>query len=442
MSAINVDNNFDDQSHAIRKSVLRKLNLRIVFFCFILYMVNYLDRVNVGFAALHMNKAIGLSPVDYGFGAGIFFVGYVLFEIPSNMLLYKVGPRLWISRILVTWGIVSCCMALVQGSTSFYTVRFLLGLAEAGFVPGVLLYLTYWFPADERAKATAGFMTATVLSTVVGAPLSGWILSSNPQWFGLASWQWLFILEGVPSILLGIICFFYLVDQPKGGRWLNQQEQEWLLTKLAQERSLIQEQGSQKLSALFRDYRVWLLTFIYMFYVVALYGIVLWLPQIIRSIGGLSDLQVGCLTAVPFLSATCGLLVVARHSDKTGERKWHTVCAAIFGGIFLALSAVVHSPLIGLLFISVAAFGIWAVLGVFWSLPTQFLSGRAAAGGLAAINGFAQIGGAVGPYLVGWIKASTHSFTPALLALAAGPIIAGLLCMAVKVKPKPSVSRH
>ncbi|MEE7492290.1 MFS transporter [Methylobacterium oryzae] len=419
---------------AIRARVLSKLRPRIVLYCFALFLVNYLDRVNVGFAALHMNKDLGLSATAYGFGAGIFFLGYVLFEIPSNMIMHRVGPRRWIARIMVSWGLISCGMAAVRGETSFYLMRFLLGLAEAGFVPGVLLYLTYWYPARDRAKATAGFMTATVLSSVLGAPLSGWILSAEPNWFGLAAWQWLFILEGAPAVILGIVTYFYLVDRPQDGRWLDREERDWLTARLAAEERAVGVAGSHEFRAIFRDPRVWLLTLVYMFNAFALYGVVLWLPQIVRSIGGLTDLQTGAVTAIPFVFAALGLVAVARSSDRTGERKLHTAASAVWGGVFLAASALAPSPLTSLLLLCAAAFGIWAVLGVFWALPTQFLTGSAAAGGLAMINGLAQVSGFSGPYLVGWIRDTTHSFTPALLALSLGPVIAGLLCLALPAR--------
>jgi MFS family permease len=247
---------------AIRNRVLSKLRTRIVLYCFVLFIVNYLDRVNVGFAALHMNRDLGFSATTYGLGAGIFFLGYIAFEIPSNMILHRVGPRLWIARIMVTWGVIACGTAFVRGDVSFCAMRFLLGLAEAGFVPGILLYLTYWFPQQDRAKATAGFMTATVLSTVVGAPVSGWILSVNPNWFGFRGWQWLFILEGMPAIILGVLTYFYLADRPEGGRWLDADEREWLTAELNRERAQVALSGSHEFRAIFRDRRVWLLTLI------------------------------------------------------------------------------------------------------------------------------------------------------------------------------------
>ncbi len=421
-------------SESLRARVLSKLRIRIVLYCFVLFIINYLDRVNVGFAALHMNRDLGFSSTAYGLGAGIFFLGYIAFEIPSNMILHRVGPRRWIARIMVTWGLIACGMAFVRGETSFYVMRFLLGLAEAGFVPGILLYLTYWFPARDRAKATAGFMTATVLSTVVGAPISGWILARDPNWLHLRGWQWLFILEGVPSIVLGVVTYFYLADRPEGGRWLDADERAWLTARLDSENAQINRSGSHEFRTIFRDRRVWVLTLIYGFHAVAVYGVVLWLPQIVRSIGGLSDFQTGIVTAIPFLFAAVGLILVARSSDRTGERRLHTALSGLCGGLFLAASALVPSPLISLLLLCAAAFGIWAVLGVFWSLPTQFLGGTAAAGGLALINGFAQIGGFAGPYLVGWIRDATHSFTLGLLVLASGPVIAALLCLRLRTE--------
>jgi D-galactonate transporter len=418
----------------IQKRVISKLHRKIVWYCFFLFIINYLDRVNVGFAALTMNQDLGLSAKVYGLGAGIFFLGYIAFEIPSNMMLHKVGPRIWIARILVTWGIVGCAMAAIQGATSFYILRFLLGLAEAGFAPGVLLYLTYWFPKKERGKAVAGFMLATVLSSVVGAPLSGWLLSSTQGWLGLKGWQWMFILEGVPAVIMGIVTFFYLVDRPQQGRWLTSDEQKWLTGVLAAENKANAPEAKHEFRDIFRDKRVWLLTLIYMCNGIAIYGVVLWLPQIVKSIGGLNNFQTGLVSAIPFLCAAVSMVLVARSSDRTGERKMHTAFCGLAGGIFLAASALAPTPLIGLVLLCLAAMGLWATLGVFWTLPTQFLSGAAAAGGIAMINGFAQIGGFTGPYLVGWIRESTQSFSIALLALSISPIIGFFLCASLRMK--------
>jgi D-galactonate transporter len=418
----------------LRAQVMRKLNLRIVLFCFVLFIINYLDRVNVGFAALEMNQQLGLTPKVFGFGAGIFFLGYMLFEVPSNLILHKVGPRIWIARILVTWGIVSCAMAMIQGPTSFYVMRFLLGVAEAGFAPGVLLYLTYWFPRRERGRAVAGFMTATVLSSVVGAPLSGWLISSTHDFFGLAGWQWMFLIEGVPAIIFGVVTFFYLVDRPDNCRWLAPHERDWLLAELRSEAEADGPSSLHTLRDLVRDSRVWRLTLVYMFNGIAIYGVVMWLPQIIKSIGGLSTQQTGFVSAIPFIFAAIGLLAIARSSDLSGERKYHTAGAGFMGGALLLASALMPSPLLGFALLCCAAFFLWATLGVFWTLPTQFLGGAAAAGGLAAINGFAQLGGFSGPFLVGWLRESTGSFTVALVTLALFPMMGALICISLRVK--------
>ncbi len=419
----------------LRDRTIRKLNMRIVLFAFVCFIINYLDRVNIGFAALHMNQDIGLTPYMFGLGAGIFFIGYLAFEIPSNMILHKVGPRIWIARIMVTWGLVSCGMAFVQGPTSFYIMRFLLGLAEAGFAPGVLLYLTYWFPAKERGRATALFMTATVISIVIGAPLSGWLIDAGEGFAGLHGWQAMFLLEGIPAVLLGVFTFFYLVDSPKKDtKWLAPDERAWLLEQLAEDDNKAQPDTRHSLREIFSDYRIWLLTIVYMFNGIAVYGVIMWLPQIVKSIGSLTTLQTGFVSATPFVFAALGLVVISRNSDRTGERKIHTAISGLFGGLFLALSALVPNPYVGLLLLCACAFFLWSYLGVFWTLPTQFLTGAAAAGGLAAINGFAQIGGFTGPYLVGWVKTSTDSFSLALLTLSIFPIIGFFLCMSLKAK--------
>ncbi|MDM9622823.1 hypothetical protein A6U87_08345 [Rhizobium sp. AC44/96] len=419
---------------SLRDRTIHKLNLRIVLFCFVCFIVNYLDRVNIGFAALHMNDDIGLTPYMFGLGAGIFFIGYLAFEIPSNMILHKVGPRIWIARIMVTWGLVSCAMAFVQGPTSFYILRFLLGVAEAGFAPGVLLYLTYWFPAKERGRATALFMTATVLSIVIGAPISGWLIDAGEGFLGMHGWQAMFVLEGIPAILLGVITFFYLVDSPaKDTKWLAADERAWLLEQLAEDQKNLKTDTRHSLREIFSDFRVWLLTLVYMFNGIAVYGVIMWLPQIVKTFG-LSTVQTGFVSAIPFIFAAAGLIVISRSSDRTGERKIHTAISGLFGGLFLAASALVPNPYVGLALLCLCAFFLWSYLGVFWTLPTQFLTGAAAAGGLAAINGFAQIGGFTGPYIVGWVKSATDSFSLSLLTLAIFPIIAFFLCMSLKAK--------
>ncbi|NTE68189.1 MFS transporter [Agrobacterium tumefaciens] len=426
---------FSSEKASVRDRTIRKLYKRIVLFAFICFIVNYLDRVNIGFAALHMNEDLGLTPYLFGIGAGIFFLGYMAFEIPSNMMLHKYGPRVWIARIMITWGIVSCGMAFITGPASFFIMRFLLGVAEAGFAPGILLYLTYWFPAQERARATALFMTATVLSIVFGAPLSGWLIEYGHGLLGLKGWQAMFLIEGAPAIILGIVTLFYLVDKPENDRrWLAPDERTWLLQQLEAERKAKPDHSQHDLRGALSDYRTWLLTLIYFGNSTALYGVILWLPQIVKSIGGLTPIQVGFVSAIPFVFAAIGMIVIARNSDRTGERKYHTAITGLGGGVFLAASASVADPYIAFALLCACAFFLWAYLGVFWTLPTQYLSGAAAAAGLAAINGFAQIGGFIGPYLVGWVKGATDSFAMALLVLAIFPLISFVTALTLKMR--------
>jgi MFS family permease len=291
---------------AIASRVTRKLTVRLVYFAGLLFFLNYLDRVNVGFAALKMNQDLGFTASVYGFGAGVFFISYALLEIPSNLMLRRVGPRLWLARIMITWGIISGCFAFIQGATGFYVLRFLLGAAEAGFVPGVVLYLTFWFPAAYRARAFATFFAASQLSSIIGAPLSGWILSATHELGGISGWRWMFLLEAVPSVIAGIVILFYLPDRPEQAAWLTPQEKTWLTTRLATDEP-VAAHGS--VGAFLSDARVWTLTGIYFFYAVSVYGILFWLPQIIRGFGNLSPVQVGFLTSVPYICALISMLV-------------------------------------------------------------------------------------------------------------------------------------
>lgn len=429
-----VDATFGD-GESIKKRVMRKLYAKIIGFFFICWVINYLDRVNVGFAALQMNAELGFTPSIFGFGAGIFAVSYMIFEVPSNILLHKVGARVWFMRIMVTWGLISCGMAFIQGPQSFYWMRFLLGAAEAGFAPGVILYMTLWFPARERSRAIGLFMTATVVATIIGAPLSGWIIDSTHTWLGYSGWRWLFLLEGAPAVILGVIAYFYLVDDLESDtRWLTADERSWLTKTLAAERQVVAEHGLQGMMEALTNWRVWILVMFMLPNAIAIYGLVIWLPQIVKQVGGLTNIATGFVTAIPFIFAAIGLWVVAYSSDRTGERKFHVAGAAFIGGIFLGLSALANSPFLSLALLCVAAFGMWGLIGTFWSIPTQFLTGGAAATGIAVINGFPQISGFIGPYLVGVISQSTGNFQYALLALAVGPILSGFICLSLKVR--------
>ncbi len=414
--------------------VIAKVARRVVPYVFVCYIVNYLDRFNVSFAALEMSRDLGFSEMVYGLGAGMFFVGYVLFEIPSNLIMQRVGARVWIARIMITWGLASTCMVFVKTAFSFYLLRLLLGIAEAGFFPGMILYLARWIPAAKRARAFGFFLTSTSLAGVFGGPISGALLKMGGVQ-GLKGWQWLFLLEGLPAVLLGLFTLFYLVDRPDQANWLSPAERHWLtqtIDKENQDKEL--GQGLTLIQAL-TNRRVWRLCFLYFSIVISFYGIAFWLPQVMRSFSQLSNSTIALLSALPYLAASIGMVLIANHSDRTGERKWHVAGPAFGGCLGLGLAVVFldnHYPLLAFISICLAATGIWSTLGPFWSLPTAFLTGTAAAAGVALINSIGNIGGFVGPYVIGYMKQTTQSFTHGMLLLAASLLIAGLLALKVK----------
>lgn len=421
----------------LERTVLRKTTRRLIPFLFTLYIVAYLDRVNVGFAQLQMKTDVGFNDVVYGLGAGIFFIGYFLFEIPSNLILERVGARLWIARIMITWGALAATMMLVRNPLTFYLLRFLLGISEAGFFPGVIFYLTYWFPAAEAARAIALFMTATSIAGVVGGPVSGLLLSLDGV-AGLAGWQWLFLVEGLPAVVLGITVLFYLTDRPEQAHWLTLQERLWLSERIRRERQQKESHKRYTVSQALTSGTVWFFSVIYFTLVIAFYGISFWLPQVIQSSSRQSDLRVGLLSAVPYLVAAIGMVVIGGHSDRTGERRWHVGIPMFLGALGLFLCARFQSPTMALLSLSLAALGVWGALGPFWTLPTALLSGTAAAGGIALINSVGNLGGFVGPYLVGLVKNATQSFTFALIALALSLLLGGSLVLFVRVDTSSS----
>jgi ACS family tartrate transporter-like MFS transporter len=399
---------------------------------FVMYIVAFLDRVNVGFAALQMNEDLGFSEAVYGLGAGIFFVGYFLFEVPSNLILERIGARVWIARIMITWGIISMAMFLVQGPVSFYVLRFLLGVAEAGFFPGMILYLTYWFPARERARGVALFMTAVPIAGVIGSPLSGALLTLDGL-AGLAGWQILFLVEGLPAVILGFVVLFYLPDGPNDARWLEPEERGWLQEALEREDRIKANHGEYTARQALTNGRVWLLCAIYFGIVTSLYGVTLWLPLIIEDFSGLGEFGVGLLGAVPYVAGAVGMVLFARRSDATGERRWHVAVAAFIASAGLVLTGLVGTvPALEMAALTLAALGIYSTLATFWSLPTAFLSGTAAAAGIALVNSFGNLGGFVGPYVVGRLSDTTGSYYTGLLLLAALVLVAGLLTLAVR----------
>jgi len=409
------------------RAVYAKVRRKLLPFLFVLYVVAYLDRINVGFAALQMNREVGLSEAVFGFGAGIFFIGYFVLEIPSNLILQRLGARVWISRIMISWGVVAIAMMFTRGARSFYLLRFLLGAAEAGFFPGIIFYLTHWFPSRERARAISLFMTATQIAGVVGGPLSGVLLAMNGVWH-LAGWQWLFLAEGIPALVLGAAAAKYLPDAPEHASWLNSAEQTMLAARLALER---ESHPHHTLRSALSNGNVWLLALLYFTIVFGHYGIALWLPQILKGFGGMSDLRVGVLSSLPFLTAAIVMVIVAKHSDSHEERRWHLALSAFGGAIALAASAVARSPLLSLLTISIAAAGVSSTAGPFWTMPAGFLEGTAAAGGIAFINSTGNLAGFVGPSVVGLIRQATGSFAGGLLAMALAVLIAGIIALAI-----------
>jgi MFS transporter, ACS family, tartrate transporter len=403
-----------------------KVTRRLVPLAMLLFILSYLDRVNISFAALQMNQDLGFTPTVYGIGAGIFFLGFFPFEIPSNLIMQRVGARLWMSRIMIAWGVVATAMAWVGGETSFYVLRFLLGAAEAGFLPGIILYFSYWFPAAERAKALGLFMSATAIANVIGAPLSTSLLALD-GWLGLRGWQILFICEGVPSILAGLWVLSYMTDVPEDAKWLSEEERSWLNRVLAAERATKEALTRTTLVQGLTDRRVLMITALCFCLVSGNFGVVFWMPQIIKAFGGLSNMEVGGLTALPYALAVIAMVWWGRRSDRRRERKWHLAAAALVGSIGLAVSAVAPTPAQSFIALCVATMGIWSMFGVFWAIPSDFLSGTAAAAGFALINSFGTLGGFCGPFLVGFVRQRTGSFSASLLVLAAFVLGAAIL---------------
>ena len=411
------------------QAVFHKAAWRLLPFIVLLYFPSFLDRINIGFAALTMNADLGLSAAAYGTGAGIFFLGYFIFEVPSNLALERVGARRWIFRIMVTWGVLSVAMALVRGPIDFWIVRFLLGMAEAGFFPGIILYLTYWFPEPMRARIMSRFLIALPLSSAIGGPVSAWLLGT--QFLGLRGWQSMFILEGLPAVLLGVAVLWLLPDRPRAARWLTDSEAKLIEDALAAERT-------SPVHATFKGAlgsgAVWHLAVLYFGIVVALYGFSFWAPQAVKAFGGLSNQQVGWLTAIPYLAVVPAMLSWARRSDRRDERRWHIAAPAFVAALAFALVSFVASPGFRLLLFSIAAVGIYATLPVFWTVPTKLLRGSAAAGGIALINAIGNLGGYFGPLGIGLLK-DRYGYGASFLTLTASLVLAA--CLAVTLR-KPA----
>lgn len=421
------------------RSLYRKITWRLIPYLFLLYIVAYVDRVNVGFAAMDMKRQLGFSDTVYGTGAGIFFLGYGLFDIPSNLMVQRVGTRLWIARIMITWGIIAAGMSFVHSAGSFYIMRFLLGVGEAGFVPGMLLYLTYWFPSHERARAVAKFMTATSLAGVVGAPLSSALLRLNGVW-GLQGWQWLFIAEGIPTMLLGISVLFVLKDGPGDADWLHPEERRWLMGELEADRARYGATKHHAFADAFRMPVVWMLAFVYITIQIGVYVVNLWMPLILDSLSGAAGHDASTIarySTVPYLLAALFTVVVGWSSDRWNERRGHLGGCMALAAIGFAWAAASHSVAIALGAFCIAAMGLWSTMGPFWALMTRTVAGTAAATAVAMITTLGAFGGFVGPYVTGRLRDATQSFAGGLYAIGAICLAAALLCFCI-----PSQRQH
>ena len=407
-----------------------KVRRRLVPFLFLCYIFAYLDRINVGFAALQMNAALGFSSAMYGFGAGIFFVSYTAFEIPSNIILARVGARRWIARIMITWGLISACMMFVRDAPTFYALRFLLGAAEAGFFPGIIYYLTHWVPARQRARTIATFMTATVTAGIVGGPISGALLTLDGT-AGLAGWQWMFLLEGIPAALLGVAVFFVLKETPSEATWLSAGERDALVSALDAEASTALDGRAHLVGAALRHPWLWVLALVYFVVPVALYAFGFFLPQILQAAFQGTPFQIGLLSAIPYLVGAAGMVVAARHSDRSGERRWHVAVGAAVSGTAFIATALVSGLVPSLVLLSIAMLGITSMLGPFWTLATSFVYGAGAAAGIALINSVGNLGGFVGPYGIGYLRDATDSYSAGLIAIGIIVLLGGALVLTV-----------
>ena len=428
--------------HGVQKASTKEFEVRTVRTVFFrlmpllmsCYLLAYLDRINIGFAALTMNRDLHLDPYHYGLGAGLFFWGYFFFEVPSNLLLNRFGARRWIARIMVTWGVLSMGTAFIGGWAGFLTLRFLLGIAEAGLFPGVILYLTFWFPAAYRARIIAAFMVAIPASLAVGSPISSAILAMNGI-AGFRGWQWLFLIEGAPTLLLAILVPLVLADRPRDAKWLSEDQKQWIEETLDKERKAVEAEHRMSLWRTFIDRRVLGLCFIYFANLTTNLGLAFFLPQIVRDMG-YSVTQSALVTAIPYVIGTVGTLVWGYYSDKFNERRISLCLALIVSGVGLAGAAFIGNTLAAIAWMSIAAVGIYGAKAPFWPLPSMFLTGSAAAGGIALINSVGNLGGFAGPYIMGWVKNATGSFKAGLYVLAAFGIAAALMTLVI-VKTAP-----
>jgi ACS family tartrate transporter-like MFS transporter len=420
----------EPSSTTIVDAALRKASRRLLPFLFVLYVAAFLDRINVGFAQLQMKGDLGFGDAVYGLGTGIFFIGYFVFEVPSNLILARMGARLWIARIMITWGAISMATALVRTPTGFYALRFLLGVAEAGFFPGIIYYLGLWFPPEQRASAVSRFMTAVPIAGLVGGPLSGFFLALDGT-AGLSGWQWIFVGEGLPSIALGIAVLLWLPNGPADATWLTREEREHLSARLRAHDDVVAARGHVDVRAALMHPTVWRLSLLAFPLPLGLYTVTFWLPEFLKGLSGFSNVEVAILSATPYAAAVAAMVLYGAHSDRTGERPLHVAVGTLVGAIGMAMSAYTHSAAAGLVAFAIALSGILSAYPILWALPTTFLRGTAAAGAIGLINSIANLGGFVGPWLVGRVHEATGSFTPSLLAITAFLVATAALAVGI-----------
>ncbi|MBE9607315.1 MFS transporter [Acetobacteraceae bacterium H6797] len=428
-----------DAGVAVAKSedgLYRKVAFRIMPLLILGYIIAYLDRVNVGFAKLQMSQDLGFSETVFGLGAGIFFLGYFFFEVPSNILLHRVGARMWIARIMITWGILSACFAFVETAWQFYLLRFLLGVAEAGFYPGVILYLTYWFPSHRRAKMFALFQAGSPMAGILGNPISGAIMQYTHGTGGWHGWQWMFVLEAIPALVLGVVVLLYLDNRVSEAKWLNDEEKAVLKRNI--EADQVGKTESHSFTQIIKDPRVWVMCLIYFSFVMGQYGITLWMPTLIRASGVEGNFNIGLLSAIPFLCAIVAMVAFSRSADKHRERRWHLVMPAMLGTVGFIVAATATNTTIAIIFLSFAAAGVLACAPLFWSLPTAILAGGSAAAGIAMINSVANLAGFASPYMVGALRDMTGSSEIGMYVLAGFLVLGAIVTLMV---PKKLVNR-
>lgn len=425
----NIDRKNEDRTY-------RKIAFRIIPILMICYIVAYLDRVNVGFAKLQMEGDLGFSETVYGLGAGLFFIGYFFFEVPSNILLHKVGARVWIARILITWGILSGLFAFVQTEWQFYSLRFLLGVAEAGFYPGVILYLTYWFPSHRRGKMFAIFQAGSPAAGIFGNPLSGWIMDtfhSPDSWHG---WQWMFVLEAIPAVVMGVVVLLYLDNSVMKAKWLDNNEKALVAEDISTDYAATT--GHHSFMDLIKNSMVWVMVLIYFCFVMGQYGLTLWMPTLIKASGVIGNFKIGLLGAIPFICAIIAMVIFSRSADKHRERRWHLVVPALMAAIGFVVAATATNTTIAIIFLSLAAAGVLSCAPLFWSLPTAVLSGAAAAAGIAIINSVANLAGFASPYMVGLLRDYTGSSAVGMYILSGFMVVGAIIVLTI---PASKVNR-